>query len=67
MIQGKKGKALNLTVLMDLESLFTTLTEAERGRFLLNSNGGGTSSPSITSFRLRDRDPKTLRSSHIPT
>lgn len=39
-------KALSLTILMERESFFTILTE--RDRFLLNSNGGGASSPSIT-------------------
>lgn len=54
-----------LTVLMDRVSLLTILTE--RLRFLPNSNGGGSSSPSIMSFRLCVRDPKTLLSSHILT
>lgn len=62
----KRKKALVLTVLMERESLFTILTE--RVRFLLlNSKGGGASSPSITSLRLRARDPNTLLSSHIAT
>lgn len=60
-----KNKIHVLTVLMDRESRFIILTERER--FLLNSNGGGKSSPSITSLRLRARDPNTLLSSHMFT
>jgi hypothetical protein len=50
---------------MDRESRFVFFTERER--FLLNSKGGGASSPSITSLRLRARDPNTVLSSHIFT
>lgn len=51
---------------MDRESRLTILTG--RDRFLpLNSKGGGTSPPSITSLTPRARDPKTLLSSHILT
>ena len=64
-MKQKENKALILTVLIERESLFTILTERER--FLLNSKGGGNSSPSIISLRLRARDPKTLLSSHIAT
>lgn len=64
MLQKDKN-VLILTVLIERESLFTILTERER--FLLNSKGGGTSSPSITSLRLRARDPNTLLSSHMAT
>lgn len=54
-----------ITVLMDLESLLIILTERER--FLPNSNGAGTSSPSIIALRFCAREPKTLLSSHIST
>lgn len=64
-MKQEENKALILTVLIERESLFTILTERER--FLLNSKGGGNSSPSIISLRLRARDPKTLLSSHIAT
>lgn len=53
------------TVLMERESLLTILTERER--FLFNSNGGGTPSPSIWPLRLWAWDPNTLRSSHMST
>lgn len=52
-----------ITVLMDLVSLLIILTARER--FLLNSNGAGSSSPSITSFKSCGREPKTFLSSHI--
>ena len=50
---------------MDRESRFVFFTVRER--FLLSSKGGGTSSPSITSLRLRACDPNTVLSSHIFT
>ena len=50
---------------MDRESRFVFFTVRER--FLLSSKGGGASSPSITSLRLRACDPNTVLSSHIFT
>lgn len=54
-----------LTILKEWASFFTILIGFEL--FPMFSNKGGTSLPSISSFRLRPRDPKTFLSSHMST
>lgn len=65
--EGGAMKILSLTVLMERESFFTIRTDPVRDRFLLNSNGGGASTPRITFLRFCAIDPNTFLSSHIST
>lgn len=62
---AERGEKEAPTIFMERESLLRILTERER--FLLNSNAGGDSFPSIKFLRPLAREPNTLLSSQMLT